>query len=148
MKDRSISVEAVEFFREKIVKNLLSSYQEADEKNKYKVYNKNYWEKPKNLILVKSANTIQLINPEGISFGQIELPFNEVVDIYVNTNHSGKTFVAIIDGLENNVYLYDSKGELLNSKSLEGQSKVHLVVSDHKQITTIIDQFIIQYSEK
>jgi hypothetical protein len=100
------------------------------------------------VILVKSANTIQLINPEGISFGQIELPFNEVEDIYVNTNHSGKTFVAIIDGLENNVYLYDSKGELLNSKSLEGQSKVHLVVSDHKQITTIIDQFIIQYSEK
>lgn len=100
------------------------------------------------VILVKSANTIQLINPEGISFGQIELPFNEVEDIYVNTNHLGKTFVAIIDGLENNVYLYDSKGELLNSKSLEGQSKVHLVVSDHKQITTIIDQFIIQYSEK
>lgn len=28
---------------------------ELDDKNKYEVYNKNYWEKPENLILVKSA---------------------------------------------------------------------------------------------
>ena len=100
------------------------------------------------VIILQSLNEIHLINSEGISFSHIKLPFNEIEDVHINTAESGKTFIAIIDGLENNVYLYRTDGQLVVKKSLEGQSKVRLsTLNNQKQITTIVDQFVTQYLE-
>lgn len=100
------------------------------------------------VIIVQSANKIRLINSEGIPFGEINLPFNEVEDVHIFTNDSGKTLVGVIDGLENNVYLYGTDGQKVVNKSLEGQSKIRLgSTNNQKQITTIVDQFVIQYFE-
>lgn len=100
------------------------------------------------IIIIKSNNVIHLINNEGLSFGQIKLPFNEVQNVAVYNSQSGRTCVAITDGLENNVYLYDINGEKIKNKALEGQTKVS-VLSNEKgtQISTIIDQFFVQYFE-
>jgi hypothetical protein len=99
-------------------------------------------------IIVQSANEIHLLNSDGIPFGQINLPFNEVEDVYLETSNSGKTLIAIIDGLQNNVYLYRPNGEQFLQKPLEGQTKV--VVRSYgfeNTVTTVVDQFIVQYFE-
>ena len=99
-------------------------------------------------IIVQSANEVHLLNSEGIPFGQIKLPFNEVEDVYLETSNSGKTLIAIIDGLQNNVYLYRLNGEQFLQKPLEGQTKV--VVHSYgfeNTITTVVDQFVVQYFE-
>ncbi len=99
-------------------------------------------------IVVKTGNRIQLLNEEGVSFGEIQLSFNEVEDIYIQTTNSGKTYICIIDGLENNVYLYGTDGSKLGAKALEGQTKVHFQnVGSSNCITTVVDQFVIQYIE-
>ncbi|MCO4813227.1 MAG: hypothetical protein KC454_00845 [Flavobacteriales bacterium] len=100
------------------------------------------------IVIIKSNNVIHLINNEGLSFGQIKVPFNEVENVAIYNSQSGKTFAAIIDGLENNVYLYDINGEKIKDKALEGQTKVSVVKSKNRsQVSTIIDQFFVQYFE-
>ena len=100
------------------------------------------------VIIVQSANKIRLINSEGVPFGEIKLPFNEVEDVHVFTGDSGKTLIGVIDGLENNVYLYSTDGQKVVNKSLEGQSKIRLGSTNNQwRITTIVDQFVIQYFE-
>ena len=100
------------------------------------------------VIIVQSANKIRLINSEGVPFGEIKLPFNEVEDVHVFTCDSGKTLIGVIDGLENNVYLYSTDGQKVVNKSLEGQSKIRLGSTNNQwRITTIVDQFVIQYFE-
>lgn len=99
-----------------------------------------------NVIILKSANVIHLLNDQGIPFGEIPLSFNEVADVFIKTNNSGKTVVAIVDGLENNVYLYGLDGKLLSDGTIEGQDKVVLSSENGRQvITTIADEFVIQY---
>lgn len=99
-------------------------------------------------VILQSANELHLVNQEGIPFAQVRVPFNEIADISYNALNSGKTIIAIIDGLENNVYLYTLSGEPILDRSLEGKGKV-LVKSNGSglQITTIVDQFLVQYLE-
>ncbi|HIP32376.1 MAG TPA: hypothetical protein EYG86_06420 [Crocinitomicaceae bacterium] len=119
-----------------------SKYSSFDNSQLLKIVNDN-----KNpILLLKSSNEIHLLNSEGIPFGLIKLAFNEVDDIDLITMNSEKTIIGVVDGLENNVYLYHANGELLIKKSLEGQRKVQLENSAGSiQVTTIVDQFIIQY---
>ena len=99
-------------------------------------------------IIIQSANEIHLVNTEGIPFSQISLPFNEIEDVFIETSNSGKTTVAVIDGLENNVYLYGLDGERLTLKPIEGQTKVQVSSEGSSRIvTTVVDQYIVQYFE-
>lgn len=104
---------------------------------------------PKNpTLLVQSQNTLHFINQQGIEFGKLQVPFGEIEHAnYFNLN-SGKTVVSIIDGLENNVYLYNMAGTKLIDRTLEGKTKVS--VSSNGQgltITTVVDNYVIQYFE-
>jgi len=97
------------------------------------------------VVVVKIANEIRLFNSDGMLFSTIKLSFNEVEDVHVFTSSVGKTTVAILDGLENNVYLYHTNGELV-SQSMEGQTKIQLQsFNKTMKLTTVIDQFIVQY---
>lgn len=97
------------------------------------------------IVIVRVGNEIQLFNSEGLLFGTVKLPFNEIEYVDILTSSQGKTIVAILDGLENNVYLYSTNGELIK-KSIEGQTKVELQSYMNKtRLTTVIDQFIVQY---
>lgn len=99
-------------------------------------------------MVLQVGNAVKLLNTQGIAFGNIPISFNQVEDVFVHTNNSGKTFVCIIDGLENDVYLFSTDGTKLNTKALEGQTKVHFQnVGTTNCISTVVDQFVIQYIE-
>ncbi len=99
-------------------------------------------------IVVQTDNTLNVLNNEGIGFTEIILPFSDIADIHITTTESGKTYICLIDALENNVYLYGTDGLPIGNKALEGQTRVHLqTVKNSKCITTVVDQFVIQYIE-
>lgn len=99
-------------------------------------------------VIIKSNNNIHFVNHEGMSFGEIKLAFNEVEDVVIYNSKSGKIYAAVIDGLENNVYLYDINGEMIREKTLEGQTKVSVINGNGgTEVSTIIDQFFVQYFE-
>lgn len=100
------------------------------------------------VVVIKGQNEIHLLNAQGIPFCKIQIPFNDVQDIYVQTFESGKTITAIIDGLENNVYLYALDGKRLKHEPMEGQTRVFLSSVDNSTVvSTVVDQFIVQYFE-
>lgn len=100
------------------------------------------------VLVIKSKNELHLLNPEGIPFCQINLSFNEVEDVFVQTFDSGKTMTAVIDGLENNVYLYALDGSMIKHAPMEGQTKVHITsLGSQTMVTTVVDQFVVQYFE-
>lgn len=99
-------------------------------------------------LIVLSRNNIHLINQKGIEIGKLRMPFNEIEDVNFFSLNSGKTVVSIIDGLENNVYLYNIAGTELTENSLEGKTSVH--VSSFREgymVTTVVDNYVIQYFE-
>ncbi len=99
-------------------------------------------------LIVQSRNTIHFINQKGIEFGKLRMPFNEIEDVNYFNLDSGKTVVSIIDGLENNVYLYNMAGTKLIDQSLEGKTKVSVsTTSAGLRITTVVDNYVIQYFE-
>ena len=101
-----------------------------------------------NVIVIKSNNELHLLNPEGIPFCEINLSFNEVQDVFVQTFDSGKTMTAVIDGLENNVYLYALDGSKIKHEPMEGQTKVQLSsIGSQTMVSTVVDQFVVQYFE-
>lgn len=104
--------------------------------------------KTNKVIAIQTQNTLHLLNDQGIGFAEIVLPFSDLADVFVSTNESGKTYICVIDGLENNVYLYGTDGTQLGARALEGQTRVHMqTVNNSKCITTVVDQFVIQYIE-
>lgn len=142
-----------QLFQYSLINNRLVKFDQKGIKTEFESYNRAklfgiQMDKSNPIIVVQSANQIRLINSDGATFGQINLPFNEIEDVHISTDESGKTLVGVIDGLENNVYLYATDGQKVVKKSLEGQSKIRLSsTKSQKRITTIVDQFVIQYFE-
>jgi len=142
-----------QLFQYTLENNRLVKFDQKGIKTEFESYNRGKFidlqmDKSNPVIIIQSANQIRLINSDGATFGEINLSFNEIEDVYINTDESGKTFVGVIDGLENNVYLYTTDGQKVVNKPLEGQSKIRLnTTNNQKRITTIIDQFVIQYFE-
>ncbi|MDG1331392.1 MAG: hypothetical protein P8P74_03635 [Crocinitomicaceae bacterium] len=99
-------------------------------------------------LIVQSRNNIHLINQNGIEIGKLRMPFNEIESVSFFNLNSGKTVVSIIDGLENNVYLYNIAGAELTENSLEGKSQVHVsAYGEGFIVTTVVDNYVIQYFE-
>ena len=142
-----------ELFQFNIDNNKLIKFDQKGTKHEFETYNRAIFhgivlDKSIPVLVVQSANKIILVNSQGVPFGEIVLGFNEIEDVHIFTNDSGKTLVGVIDGLENNVYLYTTDGQKVINKTLEGQSKIQISASkNQKRITTIVDQFVIQYFE-
>jgi hypothetical protein len=57
------------------------------------------------------------------------------------------TVIAVIDGLENNVYLYRLTGDTYTERRIEGSTKCELHnVGVSLRLTTIVDDYLIQYT--
>ena len=96
-------------------------------------------------IINEKANQISILNNTGFPLGNITLDFSNYEYSDVQT-FGGRTYVSVIDGLENNVYLYQLDGNKLTDKSFEGGKKCMLNVHNSKMIlTTIVDNYLIQY---
>ena len=62
-------------------------------------------------------------------------------------NSFKETYFSVVDGNENNVYLYDSKGRMYVKGVIEGSKKVSLnqTAGFSITLTTIVDGYLIQY---
>ena len=96
--------------------------------------------------LINSNNqTISVFSSLGIQLGTTKTDFTDIEYCDVQTIN-GRTYVSLIDGLENNVYLYQLDGNKLTDKSFEGGKKCMINVHNSKMIlTTIVDNYLIQY---
>ncbi len=95
-----------------------------------------------------SNSQITIFGKYGTLLGKVRVDFSNVEnwDVFYLNN---KTYVTGIDGIENNLYLYDLDGKKIIEKPLEGSTKSMLNLSDNVlTLTTILDKYIIQYNFK
>lgn len=100
-------------------------------------------------IVVKSKNTVRLFNTKGIEWSTVRIGFNEIDDLQLHELSNGNLIISVVDGLENNVYLYSTNGQKWKQKSWEGSHKVAFNQNNSKgfSLITIVDKMIVEYNE-
>ena len=75
-------------------------------------------------------------------FGNARLSFAGIFK-----NSYKETYFSVVDGTENNVYLYDSKGRMYVKGVIEGSGKVSLnqCAGFSRTLTTIVNGYLVQY---
>lgn len=98
-------------------------------------------------VAFSAYHKIHVLNEEGIKMFQVDIPFRELASFDVITLQNGKTYIAMIDGIENSLYLFDSKGNSILKKPLEGKDEVNLSEkgANNLVITTSGNGFVVQY---
>jgi hypothetical protein len=93
-----------------------------------------------------SYNKLHILNENGIKLAQIDIPFRKLASFDIITFSNGRTYIALVDALENNVYIFDKSGKSLLAKPLEGKGDVLLTEEQGKlNITIGVNEFIVQY---
>jgi hypothetical protein len=105
-------------------------------------------EDPNHNLIAFSTGVLKLIDPTGNVVTIINSNAKEIDNVSVNTMTNGKTILCIVDGLENDVYLHGLNGQMFVNQSFEGTGKsvVTEVTNGKYLLTTIVDDFIVQYS--
>ena len=103
---------------------------------------------PNHNLIAYSTGVLKLIDPAGNVVTIINSNAKEIDNVSVNTMANGKTIICIVDGLENDVYLHGLNGQLFVNQSFDGTGKsvVTDVANGNYLLTTIVDDFIVQYS--
>jgi len=99
-------------------------------------------------LIAYSTGVFKLIDSKGAVITIVNSKAKEIDNVSVNSFSNGKTIICIVDGLENDVYLHGLNGQLFINHSFEGAGKsiVTQVASGKYLLTTIVDDFIVQYS--
>lgn len=91
------------------------------------------------------SNQIVIVDNKGALKTSFKVDFTTVDGLSITTINS-RSYVSVIDGLENNVYLYDLNGRKLPQTKLEGSKKCVLSTQgNHLILTSIIENYIVQY---
>jgi hypothetical protein len=99
-------------------------------------------------LIAYSTGVLKLIDPTGNVITIINSNAKEIDNASVNSFANGKTIICIVDGLENDVYLHGLNGQMFVNQSFEGTGKsiVTQATNGKYLLTTIVDDFIVQYS--
>lgn len=100
-------------------------------------------------ILIRSTSEIHLINSQGIEWSTIKVPFTVIDDISMHELANGNLIVSIVDGIENNVYLYGTNGQKWKQESWDASTKIEFHQSNSKEfkLFTIVDKLIVEYKQ-
>ncbi len=91
------------------------------------------------------SNHVVILDNKGTLKTSFNVDFTSIDGVSITTINS-RSYVSVIDGLENNVYLYDLNGRKLPQTKLEGSKKCVLSTQgNHLILTSIIENYIVQY---
>ncbi len=104
------------------------------------------WGRNEIFLLNENDGKISVFDSFGSTVTKITSESSDIEKIDAQTIQN-KTFITVIDGLENNVYIYDIFGRKLLNHPLEGSEKCLLNWSNGQLIlTTVVDKYLIQYT--
>jgi hypothetical protein len=92
-----------------------------------------------------NGNQVKIISSSGSLITAFKVDFTTIDAINLVGGNS-RSYISVVDGLENNVYLYDLNGRKLIDEALEGSGKCALNIEANSLfITTIVDSYVVQY---
>ena len=101
-------------------------------------------------LVLHNASQVKLVDENGNNWYTINTAAQDIESVMFNYEYGGKSLLSVVDGLENDVYLYGLNGQLIGNKSYEG-SKLSAADEDAlgaRTLTTVVDEFVVQHSIK
>ena len=101
-------------------------------------------------IILHDATTVKLVDDNGRNWYTMITAAQEIEAVTFNFEHGAKSLISVVDGLENDVYLYGLNGQLIGDRPFEG-SKLSAADEDAlgtRYLTTVVDGFVVQHSIK
>lgn len=103
-------------------------------------------ENGKQFVAFASYGKIHVLNAAGVKLAQVDVPFKKLESMDVFQLSEGKLVIALVDAIENNVFVLDASGNLLTEKPLEGKGEVLLSeVNGKLRMTVSTNGFVVQY---
>lgn len=101
------------------------------------------------MVLFKNQSTISLFDLTGKRVWKKTINLNEISEIAAFENSSGKLAFVLLDGIENELYLLNELGELIDNSSKHGEQKIELSGFGTRgfSITTFLGNYLIQYNK-
>lgn len=97
-------------------------------------------------VAYRDKNTIVVLDNRGNAVQRITVAVEDIEDFDIITTRNGNTYLAVLEGIENNIYLFDSAGKKIADKSFEGKERVKLSEDQGRlTITSSLDRNIIQH---
>jgi hypothetical protein len=97
--------------------------------------------------ILTTDNSVLILDESGKTLLNISSKAKEFEFVNFNDMNSSNSILAIVDGMENDVYLHSPNGDLIGGKSLEGSLKASVQRSGGiLLITSVVDDFIVQYT--
>jgi hypothetical protein len=97
------------------------------------------------LIVIQAGNEVIYMNAQNEIYIRQLLNFGELDYVSISENY-GSIYVTAIDGIGNNIYLYNNN-EQINKKAVDGKHIVRTSFYNYNAlITSIVDEFIVQYT--
>jgi len=100
--------------------------------------------------LLRQGKKLTAIDFNGVKLWERNLLLEEITKIQVAVNQSGKTILGILDGIENRLYLYDTKGNKIDESERHGEQKIEISPfgTNAFSITTYLGSYLIQYTKQ
>jgi len=91
---------------------------------------------------------IQFFGAQGAFLGKVNTDVKDP-DHWTIQTIDGVSYVSVVDGLENNAYVYELDGGKIADRSFEGSKKCMLSRNkDELLLTTVVDKYLVQYRIK
>jgi hypothetical protein len=99
-------------------------------------------------IILKKQKSIAVFDLFGKRIWTKNLNLNEITELSVYENSNGKKMIAVLDGIENELYLLDGFGNFTSNTSKHGEQKLELSSFGARgfSITTFLGNYLIQYN--
>ncbi|MFM7682569.1 MAG: hypothetical protein ACKO7P_07460, partial [Bacteroidota bacterium] len=100
-------------------------------------------------VLFKNQSAISLFDLTGKRLWKKAININEISEVAGIENSSGKMTFVLLDGIENELYLLNELGELIDNSSKHGEQKIVLSEFGTRgfSITTFLGSYLIQYNK-
>lgn len=108
-----------------------------------------YQEKQDLCIVLQNQKSIGVFNIEGKRKWVKSFNINELSQLLTYKAKNGNIVLTIFDGIENQLYLYDSNGNTIDSKSKHAEQKIEISSFGlgGYSITTFLGSYLIQYNK-
>jgi hypothetical protein len=100
--------------------------------------------------LIKQGKNLKAIDFNGQKLWEHTLVLEEISAVHIAVNQSGKTILGILDAIENQLYLYDTKGNKIDESERHGEQKIEISPfgANAFSITTYLGSYLIQYTKQ
>lgn len=108
-----------------------------------------YSENNQHYFLLKQDKKLVCIDVNGRKQWERNLEIEDLTSVNVSVNQQGKNIIGVLDAIENRLYLYDSKGNVLDDSERHGEQKLEISPfgSSAFSITTYLGTYLIQYTK-